>query len=329
MSPSHLHLVPPAAPPAPPDTAAGSGEPPLVIQGLEAGYGPLAVLRGIDLTISAGSVTVLTGPNGAGKSTLVRAICGRLAPKAGRIAVCGHAPDQREARRHIGLAPQEIALYGALTVAENLAVFAELAGLGPAEGRARVERVMARTGIAARQDERIDRLSGGWQRRANLAAALMGAPRLLLLDEPTVGVDAPAREGLATLVRALAREGLGLLLVTHDFEFAEAVANRVAILKGGRLLLEGALSAVLEARFAHQRAVEVTFATPPPALRLDMLASLGLTVEGARARGLISDAPRAAGDLLTRLDGMGLRPSAVTLKTPGLSALYGAVVAEG
>ncbi|MFG1478658.1 ABC transporter ATP-binding protein [Xanthobacter sp. V4C-4] len=326
MSRAPLRLVPPEPVPAP-APAADAAPPPLAVAGLHAGYGRARVLHGVDLTVPAGGITVLMGPNGAGKSTLVRAICGRLRARAGTVRVCGLRADSAAARCQIGLAPQEIALYRTLTLTENLSVFAELSGLSMAGVRARVEEVLARTGTATRRDTRIDRLSGGWQRRANLAAALMGAPRLLLLDEPTVGVDAPAREDLARLLRALAADGLAMLLVTHDFDFAEQVADRAAILVGGRIVLEGPLAALLDARFAHRRLVELTFAAPPPALRLGPLATLGLSVDGARAQGLIADTPRAASDLLTRLEALGASPRAMTLKTPGLAALYGAVTA--
>ncbi|MFG1403902.1 ABC transporter ATP-binding protein [Xanthobacter sediminis] len=325
MTPSHLRLVPPPEPPPPGPPRAAGDTPPLAIRGLNAGYGRAAVLHGVELTVPAGCVSVLMGPNGAGKSTLVRAICGRLPARAGTVSICGLPAGTAAARRHIGLAPQDIALYRALTIAENLALFAELAGLGLGPARERVAAVLARSGTAARQDERIDRLSGGWQRRANLAAALMGAPRLLLLDEPTTGVDAAAREDLAALVRDLAREGLAVLLVTHDFEFAEKVAERAAVLVGGRIVLEGALADLVARRFAHRRVVELSFAAPPPPLRLGALAALGLAVEGDGARGLISDSPRAVGELLARLEALGLPPRALTLRMPGLAALYAAV----
>jgi len=341
----HLRLVP-AASDAPALASEQPQAPPLEITGLDAGYGHTRILHGLDLKVPPGCVTVLAGANGAGKSTLVRAICGRLPARAGQVRICGLAAASAPARRMIGLAPQEIALYRSLTVAENLAVFAALGGLSGSEARVRMRQVMLRAGLTERQDERIDHLSGGWARRVNLAAALMGAPRLLLLDEPTVGVDAPAREALAALVRTLADQGLGataaaggrrprdpvqpaepaglaVLLVTHDFDFAERVADRIALLAGGRIALEGPLPALLEQRFAHRRLVELSFAAPPPAIRSGTLASLGLTVEGASAHGLIADAPRAVSDLLARLEALGLPPLALTLKTPGLAALYG------
>ena len=304
--------------------------PPLAISGLHAGYGARAVLAGIDLVVPEGTVTTLTGPNGAGKTTLVRAICGRIAPRAGAVTVCGVPAAEGAARARIGLAPQDIALYRSLTISENLEVFASLAGVPGASVPARVADVMVRTGVADRRDERIDRLSGGWQRRANVAAALVGDPRLLVLDEPTVGVDAPARAELAALVRSLAAEGLGLLLVTHDFAFAEDVADRVAILKEGRVALEGELGALVAAHFPNQRRVEATFATPPSPAGRQVLAARGLHAEpdGTSFSGVVADTPAAAGDLIAALKVAGVVPRTLSLQAAGLDALYAAVTRE-
>ncbi|MFG1346437.1 ABC transporter ATP-binding protein [Xanthobacter autotrophicus DSM 431] len=309
---------------APDDTTT----PPLAIAGLDAGYGARTVLSGLDLVLPRGTVTALVGPNGAGKTTLVRAICGRIAPRAGTVTVCGIPAAQEAARARIGLAPQDIALYRSLTITENLAVFARLAGVHRADVAACVAGVMARAGIAGRKDERIDRLSGGWQRRANVAAALVGTPGLLVLDEPTVGVDAPARGELAALARRLAAEGLGILLITHDFDFAEAVADRVAILSGGRIALEGPLAQLIAAHFPHRRKVEVAFATPPNLMGRRALEALGLQGDGHTVRftGMVEDTPQATGDLVAALRTAGLSPRTIALEAAGLDALYEDVV---
>ncbi|UDQ88736.1 MULTISPECIES: ABC transporter ATP-binding protein [Xanthobacter] len=301
-----------------------SPAPPLAILGLTAGYGARTVLAGVDLVLRAGTVTALVGPNGAGKSTLVRAICGRIPPRTGVIRICGIPAAESEARARIGLAPQDIALYRALTIAENLAVFARLAGVRRADVAACVARVMARTGIEERANERIDRLSGGWQRRANVAAALVGNPRLLVLDEPTVGVDAPARADLAALVQRLAADGLGILVITHDFAFAEEVAERVAILSEGRIALEGRLAALIAARFPNQRRAAVTFATPPSANGRQVLALRGLTGDegGTSFSGVVSDTPEGAGGLIAALKVAGLVPRTIAFEAAGLDALY-------
>nr|WP_281408738.1 ABC transporter ATP-binding protein [Xanthobacter sp. SG618] len=281
-------------------------------------------MAGVDLVLRAGTVTALVGPNGAGKSTLVRAICGRIPPRTGVIRICGIPAAESEARARIGLAPQDIALYRALTIAENLAVFARLAGVRRADVAACVARVMARTGIEERANERIDRLSGGWQRRANVAAALVGNPRLLVLDEPTVGVDAPARADLAALVQRLAADGLGILVITHDFAFAEEVAERVAILSEGRIALEGRLAALIAARFPNQRRAAVTFATPPSPNGRQVLALRGLTGDegGTSFSGVVSDTPEGAGGLIAALKVAGLVPRTIAFEAAGLDALY-------
>ncbi|MCL8381962.1 ABC transporter ATP-binding protein [Xanthobacter aminoxidans] len=308
-----------------------SPAPPLAILGLTAGYGARTVLAGVDLVLRAGTVTALVGPNGAGKSTLVRAICGRIPPRTGVIRICGIPAAESEARARIGLAPQDIALYRALTIAENLAVFARLAGVRRTDVAACVARVMARTGIEERAHERIDRLSGGWQRRANVAAALVGNPRLLVLDEPTVGVDAPARADLAALVQRLAADGLGVLVITHDFAFAEEVAERVAILSEGRIALEGRLAALIAARFPNQRRAAVTFATPPSPNGRQVLALRGLTGDdgGTSFSGVVSDTPEGAGGLIAALKVAGLVPRTIAFEAAGLDALYADVTGSG
>ncbi|MFG1202984.1 ABC transporter ATP-binding protein [Xanthobacter aminoxidans] len=308
-----------------------SPAPPLAILGLTAGYGARTVLAGVDLVLRAGTVTALVGPNGAGKSTLVRAICGRIPPRTGVIRICGIPAAEGEARARIGLAPQDIALYRALTIAENLAVFARLAGVRRTDVAACVARVMARTGIEERANERIDRLSGGWQRRANVAAALVGNPRLLVLDEPTVGVDAPARADLAALVQRLAADGLGVLVITHDFAFAEEVAERVAILSEGRIALEGRLAALIAARFPNQRRAAVTFATPPSPNERQVLALRGLTGDdgGTSFSGVVSDTPEGAGGLIAALKVAGLVPRTIAFEAAGLDALYADVTGSG
>lgn len=315
--------------------ALAGGVPPeevLSVRGLRRSYGAVPVLRGIDLSLRAGSVTVLLGPNGAGKTTLVKSICGRLEPEAGEVTICGIPAAGIEARRRIGLAPQDIALYRPLTAAENLSIFARLGGVPRREVKARVAAVLERTGLSENRDVRIDRMSGGWQRRVNLAAALVGAPRLLVLDEPTVGVDAPAREALVALIRDLAAEGIAVLLVTHDFPFAEAVADRLTILCDGRIVLEGALGALLESHLAHRRAADLTFARVPPPEAQRTLAAAGLSPSpagnGLAYHGLMGDEARRVSDLLSSLEAVGAPPRTLALNAPGLDALYESVLEE-
>lgn len=311
---------PQALDPSPESTA----PPPLLVEGLEAGFGARTVLHGVDLRVAEGGITAVLGPNGAGKSTLVRAVCGRLQPRTGAVRICGLRAQESAARRLIGLAPQETALYTPLTIQENLEIFARLAGLPTGQARERARAIMDRAGISARAGERIDRLSGGWRRRANVAAALVGAPRLLVLDEPTVGVDAAAREDLIQLLLRLAADGLAILLVTHDFAFAERVAERVAFLVEGRIACEGALDALLASHFAGRRAVEIRFDAPPAADLSARIAALGLKPVAAPTDfiGLVADEASAVADLLAALKALGAMPRTLALKAAGLDTLY-------
>ncbi|MFN0192549.1 MAG: ABC transporter ATP-binding protein, partial [Aestuariivirga sp.] len=177
-------------------------------------------MRGLSLEVAAGQIYGLLGPNGAGKTTLIRSICGRVTPYDGSIAIAGKPNAQRSALRRIGLVPQEIALYHYLTIRENLSVFGRLSGLSRAETQHAIDWVVEAAGLAQRVDERVEILSGGWRRRVNIAAAILHHPALLILDEPTVGVDVEAREGLHELITELSRTGMGVLLTTHDMEQA-------------------------------------------------------------------------------------------------------------
>lgn len=313
------------------DASSGAEEPIARVRGLHVSYGPRHVLNGIDLDIQPGRVMVLLGPNGAGKTTLVRSICGRLSPDIGSVSVGGHPAQSEAARRLIGLAPQEIALYPTLTVKENLEVFARLSGVPRAALADHVARILARTGIAARAAARIDQLSGGFRRRANLAAALVGTPRLLILDEPSVGVDRDAWRPIAELIRRLAREGLAILMITHDFAQAEEVADEVVFLVKGHVALRGGVRDLIARHFDGGRIVEVALLSPPDAAEAARLSALGLqpTREPRTYRGLIPGSAEALSDLILALKREEIAPGALSVSAPGLGALYPLVTGEG
>ncbi|HQS08109.1 MAG TPA: ABC transporter ATP-binding protein [Xanthobacteraceae bacterium] len=316
-----------AARPAP---AAAHRTPVLEMAHVSASYGTRAVLHDASLAVSAGEITVLLGPNGAGKTTLIRAVCGRLRPDHGTVRVKGHAAHLSEARRRIGLVPQELALYPSLTVRENLDIFARLAGMPRAEIAGRVGAVMEAAGVAARANERIDRLSGGWKRRANIAAALVGEPALLVLDEPTVGVDRAALAGFADLLRALAAGGLAVLIVTHDLEQAAAVADRVAILVNGHVALEGPMHELVARRFGGARRVELRWSHPPDGDTRAHLVALALQSDptGTTYTGGLAAGTGALADLLLTLEQRHVMPREVSVREPDLAALYADVLAE-
>ncbi|GIX29581.1 MAG: ABC transporter ATP-binding protein [Porticoccaceae bacterium] len=236
--------------------------PPLAFAGLVKRFsgerGPITALAGVDGRVEEGTVTGLVGPDGAGKTTLLRLAVGLLAPDAGRLEVFGRDPltAGTEVRARLGYMPQHFGLYEELTVAENLALYADLRGLSGAERRRRMEASLELAGLAPFTVRRVGRLSGGMKQKLALACALLGRPRLLLLDEPTVGVDPLSRRELWAMIETLAREGAAVLLSTGYLDEAER-CDRAWVLERGRLLGAGppaAFTAALAGRVFHARA---------------------------------------------------------------------------
>lgn len=240
--------------------------PVLQIDALCVSYGGPDVLSEVSFTIAAGEAHCLLGANGAGKTTLIRAIAGRVRPRSGRVV---------RADRGIGLVPQDIALFPGLTVAENLEVFARLAGLGRAESRRRLQETADATGLTPRRTEIVSTLSGGWKRRVNIAAALLHRPGLLILDEPTAGVDIAARAELHALMRGLLAGGIGILMTTHDMAEAEAVCSHVIVLNNGRVLDQGPVGDLLARRLGPKLSLSLTLEAGPDAAESALLVRLG------------------------------------------------------
>src|SRR5580658_7323759 len=225
-------------------------------------YGNRAALDQVDLELEEGEVYALIGRNGAGKSTLAKAAIGALALDEGSVRVLGADPSRDHCvRREIGVAPQEIALYLHLTVAENLDVFAALAGVSRAERASAVARAMDETVCAERADERLDHLSGGWRRRANLAAAIVHRPRLLVLDEPTEGLDTETRLILRRLIEGLRAARTAILLITHNTDDVAMLADRLGIMEAGQLVVEGHPTDLLARAFGGRTELVVRLST--------------------------------------------------------------------
>jgi ABC-2 type transport system ATP-binding protein len=300
----------------------------LEVQAVRHAFGAREALKGVSLEVRQGEIYALLGPNGAGKTTLVRAICGRLKPDSGEVRLIGRNPfSDGEARAALGLAPQALALYPQLTVAENLQTFASLAGLkGKAVGAA-VARAMAVTSTADRAGALVRQLSGGFQRRVNIAAAILAAPRLLVLDEPTVGVDQIAKQAIGEALTQLRAEGVGILLVTHDLDQAGCLADRVGFLRDGEKVLEGAPEALISDAFGDQVEVEVDVGEANAA-DASHLADEGLSLdENGVWRRLAPDGYALAGQLGQRLRAQGLTPREIRVRRPSLEQLF-ALVAE-
>src|SRR5262245_7969990 len=211
-------------------------------------YGPTVALAGVSFAVAQGEMFGLLGPNGAGKTTLLSIVSGLAAPTSGEVRLLGRPfrPADTDARRHIGVVPQDLAVYATLTARENLLFFGELYGLRGAALRARVAGVLDAVGLADRADDKVHTFSGGMKRRLNLGAALVHGPRLLLLDEPTVGVDPQSRNHIFEGVRRLNAEGMTVVYTSHYMEEVQALCPRVGIMDLGRLVACDALPALLQ-----------------------------------------------------------------------------------
>jgi ABC-2 type transport system ATP-binding protein len=220
----------------------------LTLENVRKTYGAIVAVDGLSLTVDRGEVLGLLGPNGAGKSTSVNLAVGLLAPDAGSVRVEGKGqPTDPMVRRAIGVAPQALSLYELLSGEENLRFFGEVYGLSGAHLRERVGWSLDFVGLADRRHDRVGIYSGGMKRRLNLAAALVHDPELILLDEPTVGVDPQSRHQIFENILALKRLGRTLVYTTHYMEEAERLCDRVAIIDRGRLLALGSVQQLLDA----------------------------------------------------------------------------------
>ena len=239
----------------------------LRLSGIRRSFGEHAVLSGVDLTLPAGQILGLLGPNGAGKSTLIAIATGSLAPDSGSVTVDGIdlASRRENAAALIGSAPQRLGIYPSLSVRENVEAFARLHGVRGRELRARCAAVIEGLGLTKSTGVRAEQLSGGQQRRLHLAMALTHAPRLLFLDEPTVGADVESRQQILDLVRRIADDGASVLYTTHYLTELEQLPARLALLQDGVLRDLGDVSEVVRSQGSDGVRVRLQTSTPPPA----------------------------------------------------------------
>jgi ABC-2 type transport system ATP-binding protein len=210
-------------------------------------YGATIALDRLQFQVSAGEIFGLLGPNGAGKTTLLSILAGLLVPTSGEARILGRlAAADPELRRHIGVVPQDLAIYGELSARENLQFFGSLYRPGGRALEARVDEVLSAMGLADRADQRVETFSGGMKRRLNLGAALVHEPDLLLLDEPTAGVDPQSRNHLFEAIRRINASGATVVYTSHYMEEVQALCSRIGILDRGRLIACDTLPVLLQ-----------------------------------------------------------------------------------
>ena len=213
------------------------------VEELQKSYGSLRAVDSISFDVPEGELFGFLGPNGAGKTTTLSMLSGLLKPDNGRVSIGGidvwRTP--KAAKRILGLVPQDIALYEELTARENLKFWGSLFGLPKAELNANIDLWLERVGLKDRAKEAVSKFSGGMKRRLNLAIGLVHNPKVVLLDEPTVGIDPQARNNILDIIREIAKEGTTILFTTHHLEEAEALCDRIAIMDHGKILETGSV----------------------------------------------------------------------------------------
>ncbi|MGN6607576.1 MAG: ATP-binding cassette domain-containing protein [Jatrophihabitans sp.] len=286
-------------------------------------FGQRVAVDRVGFTIAAGETYGLLGPNGAGKTTIIRLVCGLLRLHGGSIELHDR-PLDRAARVHIGYVPQEIALYPELSARENLRFFGSLYHLRGRELAGRVDEVLELIGLRDRADERVDDFSGGMKRRLNIGGGLVHRPDLLVLDEPTVGVDPQSRHAILDDIRTLSRQGLAILYTTHYMEEAERLCDRIGIIDRGRLVAEGTRRELV-ARVGERDHLELAASGPLDRLADDCRGLPGVHEAAVSGDGLhlvVDDGRRVLPAVLERAERDGVRVGSVQVIEPDLEAAF-------
>jgi ABC-2 type transport system ATP-binding protein len=305
-----------------------SGADPIVIvDGLVKRFGDMTAVDGVSFSIAEGSIFGLLGPNGAGKTTTISMISCLLAPDAGDVLVDGHSVRKASGavRNVLGIVPQEIALYPTLTAAENLRFWGRMYGLG---GRTLAEAVdygLKMAGLEDQANKRIETFSGGMKRRINIAAGILHRPRVLLMDEPTVGIDPQSRNHILDTVRELNREGMTVVYTTHYMEEVEVLCDSIGIVDHGRVIALGTLEE-LRALVGDEDRIRIDLAEEH---RAEAAAAVG-ALPGVSAAELCDatleilapEAARVLGAIVAAIDEAGASVRTVEVVEPNLESVF-------
>ncbi len=298
----------------------------IAVENLAKRFGEIRAVDGVSFRVERGEIYGLLGPNGAGKTTTLSMLSGLLDPDDGHIVVDGLdlSADPVEVKKRLGVVPQETALYDDLTARENLRFWGGLYGLAGAKLSEAIESVLALVGLEGRSTEPVRRFSGGMKRRLNLALGMVHRPRVLLLDEPTVGIDPQARMNILDVVREVTRDGTTVLYTTHYLEEAESLCDRIGIMDHGKILAEGTLDQ-LKRMVGEEEVVTVRgdFEAAPVRDALE-------NIEGVRVLSVAEDrlvlgaggSGQAAVRLLAKVFGEGLDVDGVWIQPPSLNSLF-------
>ena len=297
----------------------------LTVTGARKSFGPIAALSGASFELRQGELLALLGPNGAGKTTLIRAIAGRVRLDGGEVRVFDRVLDGRFTPPELGIVPQEIALYPLMTARENLEAFGRLHGLSGADLARQTDWVLETTGLADRARESVKQFSGGMRRRLNIACGILHRPKIVLLDEPTVGVDPQSRDRIYDVLAELAASGVSLLLTTHHLEEAEARCSRTVIIDHGKVIAAGTLGELVAQTVGRHRLVTLRLDLALGADAGTAFAASGVSATGDDPRLLTARMTDVAAELPSLLDRIRLAGRAVDdveVRGPSLQAVF-------
>ncbi|MGZ4151905.1 MAG: ATP-binding cassette domain-containing protein [Actinomycetota bacterium] len=298
----------------------------LECRGLRKTFGDRVAVDDVAFTIAPGETYGLLGPNGAGKTTTISMVCGLLTRDAGEVFLQGQPLDTHtiDAKAMVGFVPQEIALYPDLTARENLRFFGRMYGIAGADLDGRIGEILDTIGLADRADERTVGFSGGMKRRLNIGLGLINQPRLLILDEPTVGVDPQSRNAILNAVNGFAAQGMAVLYTTHYMEEAERLCDRIGILDEGELKAEGTpreLVAIVGER--DRLRLDVRGDVPAAVVALHAVDGVvDVSQTDGRLDLLVTDARAELAHIVEAATGAGLDITGVEVQEPNLEAVF-------
>ncbi|MGA2652004.1 MAG: ABC transporter ATP-binding protein [Terracidiphilus sp.] len=293
---------------------------PLQVDTLIKRFGQVVAVDGISLQMRAGECLGLLGPNGAGKSTLIRAIAGRVIPDTGQVAIFGFPAGSPQARAALGWVPQDLALYPRLSAKENLQSFGRYYGLTGKKLEQAVARCLDWAALQDRAGDLVSTLSGGMKRRLNMAAGLIHQPRLVLMDEPTVGVDPQSRNRIFEMIEALRSEGMTIIYTTHYMEEAERLCDRIAIVDHGRIIALDTRVALVYSSFASRSQVLARLEGPPGKVSAWVEARGGRLVDGTAE--FTIEGPKEIAALLEAATEADLELVDLSLRRPNLESVF-------
>jgi ABC-2 type transport system ATP-binding protein len=291
----------------------------LTVTGARKKFGDVVALDGAALSLREGELLALLGPNGAGKTTLIRAISGRVQLDTGEILLFGKPLTSRKTPPELGIVPQELAIYPSLTARENLDAFGRLQGLSSADVATQVKWALAATALEDRADEPVKGFSGGMKRRLNIACGVLHRPRVVLLDEPTVGVDPQSRERIYDMLTDLTKAGVSLLLTTHHLEEAEARCNRTVIIDHGKVIAAGTMPELVDQTVGRHRIVTLRVDAPIAAVP----SGVDVSAEDPRVlRAKVTNVARELPALLSAVSAQGREVEDVEVRGPSLQSVF-------